>query len=138
MTRVGDSAAETRRRLEEAADGLLYSSEGDHPFTWVELPAPAGPLDADAFRALIGADPGTRVEEVDLARFLRHHTDAVDPYDERAQALRPRYERLRDVLVDRLAPVRVFRVGTVRIDCYLVGPGPDGRLAGLHTVAIET
>jgi hypothetical protein len=41
---------------------------------------------------------GTAVEETTLDRFLAHHVERTDPYDTRAQALRPRYEALKTAL----------------------------------------
>jgi hypothetical protein len=129
-----------QQQLEAAADGLVYSSEGDHPFAFVALgaPPPHGPPSADWVAARLGVPAGTPVRERSLDRFLAHHLDATDPWDDRAQALRPRYERLVALLRVRLVDVRVFCVGEVRIDCYLVGRADDGGLVGLHTVAIET
>ena len=131
-----------RAALEAAADGLVYSSESDRPFEYVELAAAApphlGPLTAERLAALLGAAPGTRIEERSLDRFLARHIETSDPYDAEAQRVRPRYEALRDVLRGSLADVRVFRVGEVEVRCYVVGWTPEGSLAGLVTTAVET
>lgn len=114
-----------RTRLERAAEGLVYLSEGDAPFQYVEfaaLPAPAG----------------ARVEEVTLERFFRGHIEEVDPSDATSVALRDRYAALRDTIREVLPDVRVYRVGEVEIRCYLVGSAPGGGLAGLMTTAWET
>ena len=126
-----------RARLERAAEGLVYTSEGDAPFEWVEL----GTADAstpDAFRALVHGAPGARVQEVTLERFFAGHIEGSDPTDTVAQSFRARYQALRDTLREALPDVRVFRVGEVEIRCYLVGHAPDGTLAGLATTAWET
>ena len=125
-----------RERLEKAAEGLAYLSEADAPFEWVELAGDAAT--PDAFRALVGAPPGTRVEEVTLRRFFAGHLEESDPGDPAAQALRARYQALHDTLRDALPGVRVFRVGQVHIRCYIVGRTPGGTLAGLATTALET
>ena len=128
-----------RQRLEAAAGGLLYGSEGDEPFDFFALPWPEGePVTLAAFAARLGAPADATTREIDLDRFLRHHVEHVDPYDAAAQALRPRYERLRDTLREALREVRVFRIGEVQVHCYAVGRDGRGNLAGLHTVAIET
>ncbi|HEX8213013.1 MAG TPA: nuclease A inhibitor family protein [Longimicrobium sp.] len=127
----------TRVRLERAAEGLVYTSEGDAPFEWVELGA-AQALTPEGFRALAGAAPGARVQEVPLDRFFAGHIEESDPGDPAAQALRERYEALREALRDSLAEVRVFRVGEVEIRCYVVGRTPGGTTVGLVTTAWET
>ena len=126
-----------RARLERAAEGLVYTSEGDAPFEWVEL-GPAQALTPEGFHGLAGAAPGTRVEEVSLDRFFAGHIEESDPADPAAQALRERYQALREALRDSLAEVRVFRVGEVEIRCYIVGRTPRGTVAGLATMAWET
>ena len=129
-----------RQRLEEAATGLVYSSEGDYPFELFFLPggAAGGPLTPGDFARRVGAPAGAPAREVALEDFLAHHTERSDPWDGEAQRIRPRYERLIRVLRESLRGVRVFRTGEVQVRCYLVGDDGHGNLAGLATTAIET
>lgn len=132
-------ASSIRDRLAQAAQGLTYTSESDRPFEPFTLPGGAAgwPYAADEFARRIGAAVGAPVEERTLQRFFAPHIDNVDPYDRASQALRPRYEALRAQLAG-LREVRVFRIGRVEIDCYVVGDDGAGNLVGLHTVAVET
>lgn len=66
------------------------------------------------------------------------HIETSDPYDARAQQIRPRYEMLKQVLHNELADIRVFRVGIIEVSCYIVGLDGAGNASGLKTVAIET
>jgi hypothetical protein len=125
-----------RARLEAAAEGLVYLSEGDAPFTFVELGA-ADALTPQSFAALAGS-PGAPVEEVSLDRFFAGHIEESDPGDATAQSLVPRYRALRDALRETLTDVRVFRVGRMELRCYAVGRTPQGTVAGLVTTAWET
>ncbi|HEY0094158.1 MAG TPA: nuclease A inhibitor family protein [Archangium sp.] len=110
-----------RERLEQAAAGLVYTSEGDAPFEWVELAeAPGG------------------AREVTLERFFAGHIEESDPNDPASQALVERYRSLRETLRETFPDIRVFRVGEVEIRCYLVGRAPGGGLAGLATTAWES
>jgi hypothetical protein len=129
-----------RQRLEQAADGLVYSSEGDYPFEFFFLPADRAewPLAPDDFAALIGAPPGTRASETTLDRFLSNHMETSDPWDVETQRIRPRYERLKALLQENLRNVRVFRIGEIQVRCYMVGKDEQGNLAGLGTTAVET
>ncbi len=128
------------RALAAAAEGLVFSSEGDHPFEAFHLPAPAGSeaADAAALAALLGPEAGPPAGERDLDDLLLHHTDTIVPQDEEGHRLRPRYERLKKLLRASLRDVRVLRVGRTQVGCYLVGTDAEGGLTGLKTVAIET
>jgi hypothetical protein len=134
------SAPTLRQRLEEAVAGLVYSSESDRPFEFFFLAAEgdAEPLTVGGFARRLGVPAGTRTEERTLDNFLARHTHRSDGYDERAQAIRPRYERLQKLLEASLRDVRVFRVGSIEVACYAVGRDERGNIAGLRTVAVET
>ena len=130
-----------RRRLEAAAESLVYSSEGDHPFHYLELGVGADrwPPSPAAFAEMVAAGRGEQVEEIELHEFLARHVERVDPLDSAAQALRPRYDALRHTLRTELEDLRVFRVGQIRVRCYALGIDPaTGRVIGLETLAIET
>ena len=129
-----------RDRLEAASAGLLFSTESDRPFTFVRLPArtPLGELTPERVAELAGA-AGAKAREWPVERFLARHIMRVDPLDDRAQALVPRYEALDDALRGALGPVRVFRIGEVEIRVLALGNDPaTGELVGLETVAVET
>jgi hypothetical protein len=128
-----------RQRLERAAGDLLYTSESDHPFTYVFRAGPfTAPLDVATFRLAFGVPADVPVEQVGLDDFFARHIERVDPADEVAVALVPRYRRLRETLRHTLREPRVFRVGRIAIDCEIVGTDAAGNVVGLHTLAIET
>ncbi|HEX8245582.1 MAG TPA: nuclease A inhibitor family protein [Longimicrobium sp.] len=132
--------SDLRARLEDAAEGLVYTSESDRPFEWFQLAGGGAgwPYGADEFARRIGAPAGASLEERTLDRFFKPHIESTDPYDTRAQEIRPRYEALKKLLAANLRDVRVFRVGRIEIGCYVVGADGQGNLAGLRTVAVET
>ena len=128
-----------RAEVERASADLVYSSESDRPFEFFSVPfRGAAPPSVDEFRKLmrIGSDIPVEIREV--AEFFSRHTSTGDPADTRAYALRPRYVALVDLLRARLEGLRVFRVGKIAIDCYIVGADGKGNLAGLRTIAVET
>jgi len=128
-----------RRRLERAAEGLLYTSESDYPFDYFfRVATVRGALTPETFRAILGEPPGAEIEERSLDDFFARHIERVDPNDPVAQALVPRYRRLRETIRRSVNDVRVFRVGSVVIQCYVVGTNSDGNVVGLETTAIET
>src|SRR3982751_16914 len=107
-------------RLQEAAQGLLYTSESDRPFDPFSLPhgGEGWPYGADEFARRIGAPAGAAVEERPLDQFRARHIDHADPADAVMQGLKPRFEALRTELTSSLRDVRVFRIGSVEVDCY--------------------
>jgi hypothetical protein len=128
-----------RRQLERAAEGLLFTSESDYPFTYVRLAGPApAPLTVEAFRTAAGLPADVPVEVVSLDDFLARHIERVDPADAAAVALVPRYRQLRETLRRVVRAPRVYRVGRIAITCYLVGTDASDDVVGLTTVAIET
>ncbi|HET7459336.1 MAG TPA: nuclease A inhibitor family protein [Gemmatimonadaceae bacterium] len=147
-TPTGDDAATTdaHGRLEGAAAGLVYSSEGDRPFEYVELAPPSAldagaPITAALVARLAGAARDARIEERTLDAFLARHRDRVDPADVASQALRPRYDALARTLRDTLGGLRVVRVsvpGTAEVRCFVVGRDARGAVVGLVTTAVET
>jgi Nuclease A inhibitor-like protein len=131
--------AALRARLEQAADGLLYTSESDYPFEFVFFPGAGDtPPGVDAFAVAAGAAPDAPRQERTLERFFAPHVERSDPADAESQRLRPRYEALRELLRTELRGTTVYRIGEVEIQCYVVGGDGHGNLAGLRTVAVET
>jgi len=129
----------TRLALERAAAGLLYTSESDYPFTYFFHAGPTpSPLTVPGFRAMLAIPTATPIEVVSLDAFFARHIERVDPNDSVAVALVPRYIRLRETIRAALPDAVVFRVGTIAIDCYVVGTDRDHNLVGLTTIAIET
>ena len=62
---------------------------------------------------------------------LARHIERVDPYDDVAVALVPRYRVLRETIRHAVRDPVVFRVGRIAIDCYVVGTDWDGNVVGL-------
>lgn len=126
--------------LHDAAAGLLYTSEGDFPFNDLSIAGQAlvWPQTADQFLLTVSAAPGTAIEEATLDKFFARQIEQADPQDARLQAMKPKFEALRELLRGSLRDVRVFRVGTVEVRCYIVGADASGKLSGLVTTSLES
>jgi hypothetical protein len=117
--------------LKKASKGLLYPSDSDEPFEPVAWGKADGDLTPDKVLKLAGAPAGTKVEEVKADDFFKNLTsDEIDDAD--------KYKNLQKVVNDQLSGVRVFRVGKIKIDVYLVGQTKDGEWGGLKTRSVET
>ncbi|MFN8024579.1 MAG: nuclease A inhibitor family protein [Acidimicrobiales bacterium] len=124
--------------LARASRDLSMPSESDAPFTPFRWERQARrPLTNARMSALTGHAPDTRIEVVDLAYFFRNVAFVRPWHDPRQARDVTRFQRLMKVIRRLLGDVRVYRIGTIRIDAYIIGTcGAD--LVGLSTVLIET
>jgi hypothetical protein len=130
-----------RAVLTEASEALYYPSESDEPFEYVELtfPPEAEPLSERSVAEFLGRRPNNYAEEISLEDFFEPVTTVEDWYENEDRNTVDQYFRLKDVLQTNLTDVRVFRVGRVEIDVYLIGKtGAEGQYAGLKTQVTET
>ena len=127
-------------RLSELCEGLVYSSEGDHPFEPVGLgPGDLRDSEPDEARRVLSLEPETPVTFITLERALGRHTVYTDPSDVEAQRVRPRYEAIQAFFEAELSGARVVRTGSApQIDVWILGHTADGEIVGYHTVAVET
>ncbi len=49
-----------------------------------------------------------------------------------------RFLALQKVLETNLHDIKVYKVGTINIDVYVVGQAADGTYEGIHTKVVET
>jgi hypothetical protein len=130
------SPEELLASLAAAAQGLLFPSESDHPLrpfrSRGDASSPTALLTAEGLSAELPVEV-TTVGEL-FAPMLDPEGDA----DEAALAEAARYRRLVDLLERHLTDIRVYRVGRVAIDVYVVGRHPSGAWLGLVTKVVET
>jgi hypothetical protein len=123
--------------LERAVDGLLVMSETDaplHPFLW---PQPL-PFTPEAVLTAAGLPPETSVEEIRLERFFAPRITERAGMDAADKATIARFRALQRLLTERLRDVRVYRIGRIDIQVWIVGQTEEGRIAGLTTLVVET
>jgi hypothetical protein len=124
-------------RLEQAIDGLLFPSESDaplHVFVWRD----AAPFSSEALLAYEGYDKTTPIQTTDLESFFHPVTTPQAWYGEEEQERMRRFTALLDLLKAELSDIKVYKVGTVAIDVYVVGRDANGNYLGLTTKVIET
>lgn len=130
------SPEELLASLEEAAQPLLFPSESDHPlqpFRWDgDAPSP------EALRAAQGAAAEAPVEVTTVGDFFAPVLEPAEEAGDAALADAGRFRRLVALLEDHLTDLRVYRVGSVDIDVYVLGRHPSGAWLGLRTKVVET
>jgi hypothetical protein len=124
-------------RLEQAVDGLLFPSESDaplHVFVW----RATTPFSREALRAHAGYDASTPIQATDLESFFHPVTTPRAWYGEAEQKRMRRFMALRDLLNAELCNIKVYKIGTVAIDVYVVGRDANGMYLGVTTNVVET
>ena len=129
---------ETLSLLQEAIQHLLYMSESDAPFEVVHWENGRGPLDRKQVLALTGYEENTPIKEITLHDFFKDLIQKKSWYGEIERETMRQYQRLFAVIQQRLTDVKVFFLGKVRVEIYIVGRSADGDWVGVKTTAIET
>lgn len=137
VTRSGKdkfTGPELRKVLENACRGMVYISETDAEISAIVAEGDRSP--AERFvrsRAEVGAIE-TKPAEDFFERLTKDHEWHGDAERERVR----RFRRLEKVVLENLVNVRMFRVGRIRIDIFVLGHDANGNIAGIMTKAVET
>jgi Nuclease A inhibitor-like protein len=123
--------------LAQATDGLLFMSESDYPFEpvrWSEQTE----LTLEAVRRLTGHDESAPIETQSVNGLFHVAASEADWKNAQQLAAARRYQALMRWLQDNLTAVRVYRIGRIQIDVFIVGRSAVGSWVGLQTRVIET
>lgn len=125
--------------LHHASEGLLWMSEADYPWAVLTWPdhSVATLTDAEVLRQT-GHDPKTAIAQTDVRSLFEVACQEQAWHDDRERATVQRYQTLVEILQTHLTDLRVYRVGEIEVDIYVLGITADGTIAGLATKAIET
>jgi hypothetical protein len=120
-----------RAEIEKSTAGLTYISETDAA---VE-PYAGGKADVVEIEHITTA---TRHEEMLPRDFFSRLTADRDWYGAAQKEIAKRYASLEKLLEENLRDLKVFKVGRIQIDIYVVGLDADNDLIGIKTKAVET
>ncbi len=123
-------------RLKQASLGLLWHSESDYPFEviyWENVDDIKSKL-----LQLTDCTPETKIEVRKLDIFFDRVTKEEDWYNDEEMAECKRYQELVHLLKTHLTDIKVYRVGEVEVNCYILGKTESNALAGLSTISVET
>ncbi|MEA5567498.1 nuclease A inhibitor family protein [Anabaena sp. UHCC 0399] len=130
---------EITEKLKQASDGLLMMSESEYPFEvflWSNQAQEA--LTTQKLFQLTGHPPETSINQVELDYFFRNCAVEKEWHDEVQKQDVHKFQTLVKTLKDNLTDIKVYRLGTINIDVYIVGKTSSGDLAGICTKVVET
>ncbi|MBB6610385.1 nuclease A inhibitor family protein [Pontibacter sp. Tf4] len=127
------------QELKPFYDGLMMRSETDSPFEFYYFENTQGlPLNADTVAKLTGKSSGSEIKTEPLDYFFRNMVRLYPEDNEMRKQEAERYKQLQERLQALLRHVQVYKADEISITAYLLGQLPNGDIAGLRTVVVET
>ena len=125
------------QQLQQASQGLLWLSESDYPFEIVYWQEKNLIIEEKLIQNSNNNSDKT-IETITLESFLKSATRERDWHDRAEKEEVSRYQTLVKLLQEKLTDVKVYRVGEIEIDVYILGKTESGAICGLSTKVVET
>lgn len=122
-------------RIEKVARGLYYISETDSQIV-AFVGEKASVADAETLLRQIKSSES--VEERDFEDFFKRLTEMQEWFGEGETRDANKFNDLKRLLEENLRELKVFKVGKIEIDVFVVGLDKENVLTGIRTKAVET
>lgn len=136
---MSSSKSDLINTLKRTSSGLLCMSESDYPFEiflWTSLGEDN--LTTEKLLQQTNHPQDTPVEVKDCDSFFKRATQEQDWHGLEEQETVKKYQNLVKILKENLADIKVYRIGEINIDVYIIGKTQSGDLVGLSTKVVET
>ena len=122
------------KEIENACNGLIYVSEID-----AAVKAFEGPVTEEVTPGLFVSSPEkARVEEGNFEEFCKRLATVREWHNEVQRQRANKFQKLFQLMQENLRQIKVYRVGTTRLEIYVVGLDSSNRAVGIMTQAVET
>lgn len=126
------------QKLQQASAGLLMMSESDYHFEVVCWENAAQELlNPQKILELTNNSQNTLVEIVDIDYFFRNCTAEKEGYSQIKKENASKFRNLVEIIKFNLNDIKVYRLGTISIDVYILGVF-NHDVVGIATKVIET
>lgn len=123
--------------IENAVRGLYYISETDAEIEFFEG-GRAESVSKEILLKQIGKRENETVEERNFHEFFDQLTAIENWFGDEERETARKFSVLKNLLEKNLRDLRVFKVGEIELEIYIIGADEEGRLAGVKTEAVET
>jgi len=131
--------AEVTDQLKQVSSGLLCMSESEYPFECFQWKLPEQQtLTPEKVLQETGNSPDTPIEVIGIDDFFEVATTEQEWHNLEEKETVQKYKHLLEFLKQNLKDIKVYRLGSRKIDVYIVGKTPSGDWAGLSTQVVET
>jgi hypothetical protein len=123
-------------KIKNAVQGLYYISETDAEI----LPFVGSKADSVSGKILLAQtkNDSKSIEEREFNNFFSRLTKIQDWFGDEEKETARKFSDLKDLLEKELMNLKVFKVGTIELDIYVVGLDSNSILTGIQTRAVET
>ena len=123
--------------LERSVKDLWYISETDSEVK-VFTGKKADTVTKEILTAQINISGETNIEERNCADFFKNLTAIQDWYGDEEKETAEKFSTVEKLLEENLKDLKVFKVGQIELDIYVVGLDSQSVLTGITTKAVET
>ncbi len=135
---MSDRGDELGKVLQNLTDHLLWISEIDSPVKVFQWESQSAKLTDQQLLERTHHSMDTAIETVSFDDFFATVTQDQNWFGTEEKAVAVKDRLLVELLKQHLSDLKVYRVGEVRIDLYIVGKMQTGKVIGLTTQAVET
>ena len=123
--------------IENANKDLFYTSETDAKIL-LFVGSQADAVTKENLLIQTKNESNPKVEEKDFTDFFDQLTKIQDWFGDEEKEIAAKFSALRDLLKNNLKDLKVFKVGKINLDIYVIGLNTEGVLTGVQTKAVET
>ncbi len=124
-------------KIKNAAEGLYYISETDAeilPFIGQQ----AESVIKEEILNQTNSAADSAVEEGEFKGFFARLTEIQDWFGDEEKETAQKFVQLKELLEMNLRDLKVFKIGKIQLDVYVVGLDAENKLLGIKTKAVET
>ncbi len=127
------------KELKKLTKGLRYQSESDYPVEPFALDGKERPtLKTEDVAALSKKDSNAPVKQLEMDQFFSSAVEEQDWYGPEELQTARQFQALVKMLKEKLTDLKVYEVGEVEMDAYVIGKTASGDWAGVSTKVVET
>lgn len=135
---MNDATSNLIASLQALTQDLLWISETDAPFEIIQWQNQSNQLTNEQLLKLTGHSVDISVEVIEVDDFFSAAIAEQDWFGDEEKAIAKRYQELIFLLKQHLNQLKVYCIGEINIDIYIVGETESGEIVGLATKAVET
>ncbi len=128
---------ELKKQIKKASEGLYYISETDAeilPFFGKQSQT----VTKEEIIRQTERAADTPVEERNFGEFFARLTEIQDWFGDEEKATARKFAELKNLLESNLRDLKVFKIGKIQLDVYVVGLDAENNMLGIKTKAVET